>query len=410
MAYDGWLEVDDTEFVNLSRTAQLAEVLGIDTVWITPSSVAWIQTALGGVDYDDITEAPWYDASYPASAEFAGLVPLSMSGLDDSTLERTVTEYITDGGATGKGRNKTLPIVAGMAVIASTARGADYGARWMNRVLRGSGVQNFCSGYDLTYFRWPSRDGEAVQKAHRRDVAVTRAASVTRKRITDCSATWWVTFTWTASDPYEYGVAEPQFTALGGTVTGPGKNTSGSLSLVQTACPVFNYRPIYDPLYPALVDPPAVPDFYPAGWDITDGDSFTRYWTRLYPVEPTSLNLVPLLTLTTTTEARMVRVSIWPSESTTSDQCDPLFCAILTYLPTGSTIYIDGEQKACYAWDGVSPIVRRADSLVYGTDAVPLEWTAFNDPSGLLVTLDIFASIGGGGAVRAALSLIPRSD
>ena len=90
MAYDGWIEFNESELVNLSRTAQLAEALGIDTLWTEPESVEWIQDALGGVDYDVITEAPWYDSGLPASAEFAGIVPLSIAGLDDSTMEATI--------------------------------------------------------------------------------------------------------------------------------------------------------------------------------------------------------------------------------------------------------------------------------------------------------------------------------
>lgn len=420
MATDKWIEYDGQELVNLSRTAQLAEVLGIDVLWTDPASVAWIQAALGGTGYEVITNAPWYDEGHPASAEFAGIVPLSIVGLDDSTLEATTIEYITDGGASGKGRNKTLPIVANVVLVASTERGADYGKRWLDRALRSGGARTFCAGADLRYFQFDQGEGLPVPPmAHRRDVTLSRGTSVTRKRANSCSASWIVTYTWTANDPFEYGEEIPQFVNLGGPnpayPLGATPPTSfGSVPLTEQGCPAYDYTPIYDPLHPALVASPTAPDFYPAGWNLAGGMTFDRFWVRLSPVEPSAANLVPLVTLTTDVDARMVRVSIWPSDSEPDDFCDPLWVAIVTYLPAGLDFVIDGEQRASYVWPGSGP-VRRADSLVYSTGARPMQWTTFNDPIGLLVTLDIMDDTGsvdydGGGTVRAALSLIPKSD
>lgn len=408
MAYDGWLTYGGVELVNLSRTVQLAQTLGINTLAFTPEDVAWIETALGGTDYDDITEAPWYDSGVPASMEFAGIVSLGVPGLDDSTYEASTTEYISDGGNSNRGRNATLPLVASMALIASTDRGADFGNRWLARVLRGSGTRMFCSGSDLRYFQFVPSEGVTAVQAHRRDVSLTRAPSITRKRSGDCAVTWTLTFTWTANDPFEYGEEVAQFTTLGGSVTGPGVVSSGTLSLVETPCPVYDYTPIYDPLYPALVAPPTAPNFFPDGWGIEPGMSFDRSWVRLAPVEPSALNLVPMLTLSTSTEARTIRVSIWPGDADTDEQCDPLFAVVVTYLPISGAMYIDGEQQAAYVWDGVSPLVRRTDSLVYAPDASPVEWAGFNSPDGLLVALDTFTPAGD--FVRAGLSLIPKSD
>lgn len=418
MAYDGWLTYNGVELVNLSRTAQLAGELGIATVWQTPEETQWIEDALGGVDYSDITEAPWYDPGYPASMEFAGLVSLGFPGLDDSTLTSTPTEYITDGGHSGKPRSTTLAIVGSVAVIASTDRGAEFGKNWLNRVLRDTGARVFCSGADLRYFRYAGTDAIVPPVMHRRDVRMTRGTTVTRKRSVDCSVTWFVTFTLTAADPFEYSDEFPRVAELGSLtpVAPPGAPAlvdSGDTVMIEYTCPVWDYSPIYDPLYPALVPPPVAPDYYPAGWDIFPGMTFDRFWARVAPVEPTSENVVPVITLTTDTQARMVRVSIWDSVSDPTDQCDPLFSAVVAYLPSGVDFVIDGEQKASYVWDGVSPAVRRADSLVYAPDANPVQWTTFNDPTNLLVTLDIFSdSTGyeGDGTIRAAVSFVAKSD
>lgn len=411
MAYDGWLEFNGVELANVARTATLAPLLGIDTVWTTPEGVQWIPNTLGDSNYFDIEAAPWYDAGYPASGEFAGIMPLGVPGLDDSTLEAVTTEYTTDGGHSGKSRNATLSLVASVAIIASTHRGAEYGKRWLDRVLRGgSDSRTFCAGADLRYFRYAEEDAPIV---HRRDVRTTRGTSVTRKRSSDCSVTWLVTFTMTAGDPYEYGEPVPRLSELGGVVTGPGVISSGATTLVEESCPVYDYTPVYDPLYPALVAPPTAPDFYPEGWGIVEGMTFDRFWARIEPVEPSPLLMVPVVTLTTTLEARMVRFSVWPADADSSTQCDPLFSVIATYVPPGLDFVIDGEQRASYVWDGFSPVVRRTDSLVFGPDAEPVQWAAFNDNEDLLVTLDIFFDsdgLEGGGEVRAALDLVAKSD
>ncbi len=410
MASDKWLRYGGVELVNLSRTAQLSEALDIDVLLVDPIDVEWIEDALDGEDYGFIESAPWYDPGHEASMEFAGIVPLSIPGLDDSTLEATTTEYVTAGGSSGKARAKTLPLVASVAILASTERGADFGKRWLARVLAGGGAQDFCSGSELRYFQYTQADDQPVPpQAHRRDVSLSRGISVTRKRSSYCSAVWFVTFTWTANDPFEYGEEVPQFTGLGGAATGPSLASSGSLSMTEQECPVYDYSPIYDPLYPALVTPPTAPNFYPEGWTLLPGVDFTRFWARTNPVEPSTVGLVPVLTLTTSTEARMVRVSVWPSDADVAGFCDPLWEAVVSYLPPGADFIIDGEQEAAYAWDGVSPQIRRTDSLVYGAGADPVGWVSFNDPDGLLVTLDIMDGEGAG-TVRAALSLVPKSD
>lgn len=415
MAYDGYMLFNNVEVINLSRTAQLAVDMGIDVLWTDPDSVAWIQEALGGVDYDVISEAPWYDAGHPASAEFAGIVPLSISGLDDSTRESVTIEYVTDGGSSGKGRNKTLPVVGSVAVLASTPRGAKYGKSWLDKVLGSKSSTGFCTGAELRYFPYPPVGAEdPPAQVHRRNVSLTRAAVVTRKTNTDCSSVWMITFTWTANDPFEYGDEMAQFTGLGGAVTGSGVASSGSEALVETSCPVYDYSPLYDPLTPALVPPPSAPDFYPTDWALVEGATLDRSWVRINPIEPTALDVVPVLTLTADAPARYVRVSIFASDAEVFDLCDALWSAIVSYLPADMQFIIDGEPQVSYVWDGLSAGVRRSDSLVFGAGARPIQWTKFNDPGGLLVTLDVISGgsddYDGGGTVRAALSLVPKSD
>jgi len=393
MSYDGWVEFGGRELVNISRTAQLAATLGIDTVWTDPGSVQWIQDTLGGAGYDEIEFAPWYDDGYPASAEFAGFVPLSFSGLDDSTSESTPVEYVTDGGNAGRLRNGTLPIVASLVVVASTDRGAEYGKKYLDRILRGGDSGPYCYGETLRYFRYA---GDSAPIMHRRDVKQTRGCSVTRKSRNDCSSTWWVTFTLTAADPYEYGESTPWVLGLGnGSIPfGPGLISSGENDMTDVPCAEWDYTPVFDPLYPALVPPPEIPNFYPAGWTETSGRTFKRFSARMTPMEPSHLNVVPTIVVMASEEARMVRIGFWPHDADPSDNlCAPLFAVMLTYVPIDVTFTIDGEAKASYVQGTASTVEpkRRADSLVYSPDAKPVNWAAFNDDESILMTIDIFS-------------------
>lgn len=420
MAWDGYVTFGGAELFNTYRTAALAQDLGIDVVWPDPDDLEWIGAVSAGDD-TDITTAPWYDPGVPASMEFAGVLPLSIQGLDDSTLSSTPVEYITDGGNSGKPRNSTLAMVVSAAVIASTERGAEYGLRWLNRLLRGGSYDNqgsFCAGVDLRYFRYQGSSSDLPPFAHRRDVRLTRGSSVTRKRGTDCAVTWTLTFTLTAADPYEYGDTVPiidymDLDEYAIPAPGAGVIDDGSLVLVNESCPVYDYTPIYDPLYPALVPAPAPPNMLPDGWTISDGDTFERLWCTMHQFEPSYLDVVPILTMSTDVVARMVRVGIWAPGTHPNEQCNGLlFGFVVSYLPVGTTLYIDGEQQVAYAWDGSSS-VRRADSLVYSWSAGPVDWKAFQFEEGTMLTMDLFGdSDGFEGSVltKVGLSLVSKSD
>ena len=411
MAYDGWLKFGGVEIVNLSRTAQLAELRGISAVWLDSSSVDWIQTTLSGVGYDDVTEAPWFDPAAADSTEFAGVVPLSFPGLSDSTRASDTSEYLTDGGSVGRPRSGTLTIVASVAIAASTERGALYGLRWLNKVLSSggspSGASGACAGSRLDYF---VVDSAGSPVAHRNDVAMTRGVSVTKKHVGDCSAIYMATFTLTAGDPFEYSAPVPVVTELSATATtGPNILASGSVALVQQSCPIYDYSPIFDPALPALVPAPSAPDFLPAGWNNPIGATFDRFWAKVPAVSPTALGVVPVVKLHTEVDARMVRLSIWPGDSAVTEQCYPLWSSVATFVPNNSDFYIDGEMRASYVWDGGSPSVRRADSLTYSADAQPIRWVDFNDHDSLLIALDVFSDSGGSqgaGTVKAAVNLV----
>lgn len=390
MGYEGWVDYDGVEVVNHSRTVQLARAMGVSVLTLAPNKVNWIDALHGGPAYADITNAPWYDPNVAASQEFAGLFVLRIDGLDDSSMQSTPVEYITDGGHPGRPRNTTQSLVFDARIIAATERGAEFGKRWIARTLSQRKGGTFCNGADLTYFRLAESEGN--EKVHRRDVRLTRGLVISRKARRACSAVWSTTFTMTAGDPYEYGNEVPKITSLGADTgsTGPGVLASGALAGSYSSCPPSAYQPVFDPQFPAMVAAPTVPDFYPSGWDLTEGQPFRRKWARISTVEPDDLASVPILKLRSTEEARMVRVSIMDSMVAPGEQCDVLWSAVVTYLPANTDFYIDGESQVAYTYDGFSDFVQRADSLVYSAEAEPMRWPLLSDPANFLIALDIF--------------------
>lgn len=95
--------------------------------------------------------APWYDPDVPASAEFLGFLPLSIDGLDDSPLTRTVTNAITGGGALGPARVQPRTLTFTVLVVGTTCCGVDYGLQFLLEALQGC-TGNQCDGDCLSMY------------------------------------------------------------------------------------------------------------------------------------------------------------------------------------------------------------------------------------------------------------------
>lgn len=394
MAYDGYMLYDDVEIINLRRTALLSMELGVDSVRVTPESVSWIEPDTSDSVLGQVSNAPWYSAYDDASMEFAGIIPLSVVGLDDSSLTSTTTEYITDGGKTGTGRNATLPVVFSLALVALTARGVGYGRAWLEGVLR-DGARG-CAGEVLRYVTHEEADWDDPEVwKHRNDVRVTRGISTTRKRANPCSHIHIITFTMTAGDPFEYGDREEWVTNLRpfGAVNGPAGLPNPVVISNQVEnnelCPVYDYSPIYNPAYPALVPSPTAPNEFPLGWSVfrpgletLDDPSrhFHRRGIRTRAPSASVSGRVPVLRFTSDSDKTGVRFSIWPGGAEDDIKCGPLWSVSLPYLPGGDPLWIDGETQSVYV---VEPggVVRRADTLVFDTDtAGPIRWKTLREP------------------------------
>jgi len=105
----------------------LAIWLGRDSDWVLPE-----------MDED----CPWYDPSIPASAEFAGVWPMQVEGLDSTPLDRETIEGAVVGGSFGVDRIPPRVITVEAVLIARSPAGLRHGVEWLGSALRGSNCRD----------------------------------------------------------------------------------------------------------------------------------------------------------------------------------------------------------------------------------------------------------------------------
>lgn len=89
---------------------------------------------------DPDNPAPWWDPDVPESAQFAGFLALSIDGVDDSPMRRTVTNSVIGGGAIGPARALPRTMTVTGILLGATCCAVEYGLHWLSEALQG------CSG------------------------------------------------------------------------------------------------------------------------------------------------------------------------------------------------------------------------------------------------------------------------
>ena len=100
MGWEGYLVLDETEIINVTRTEAYALHGGADE-WFTPVyENDDLPTLLGHDPYTtpDMDIAPWYDEDDEDSIDFWGLYPIEVTGLDDSSRTSSPVDFTNDGG------------------------------------------------------------------------------------------------------------------------------------------------------------------------------------------------------------------------------------------------------------------------------------------------------------------------
>lgn len=235
--------------------------------------------------------------------------------------------------------------------------------------------------------------------------------------MSDGGQVWAVQFTGNAGTPYEFGsevevlrgfldpnVADP--------IVDPDVDYVADLEgfvYIDVDCEQPLWGPLYDPLCPALIAPPAPVDIALSCVTVPSN------WQRRQVVIPESVvplwdDMVPLITLRAVDgDLRTVRLRFYSDPYSTNDPtADPCsYCGdmLVTYVPYQGALVIDGITETIYV-DMPGGERRRADSLVVATDGKPFSWPKLSCGFGYVLTLD---------APRTQtppvvdLSLVPRS-
>lgn len=168
-----YLTLGDVEIANSARLDAYLESVGspLDSAGICGCET--LDAALVGDEPYTTPEedgAPWYDPDIPESGDFAGLMVLSVDGLDDHPMQREVTQSAAGGAALGPARVQPRTITLTGVLLGATCCAVDYGLRWLAQALA-DGTAAGCGGSRMTLYNCcPAEppDPEEFAAAHRR--------------------------------------------------------------------------------------------------------------------------------------------------------------------------------------------------------------------------------------------------
>ncbi|MFD8509723.1 hypothetical protein ACFV27_01055 [Streptomyces antimycoticus] len=196
MALDWYLNLGGVEIANHARLDAYLESVGspLDSVGVC-SCPTFTAELVGELPYTTPEQdaAPWWDPDVPESEEFAGLLVLSVEGLDEHPVKREVTNAVVGGGAIGPARALPRTITITGVLLGSTCCGVDYGLHWLAEALQGcAGGQ--CDGDCLTLYNCcppEEMEPEEFNARHRRSlrrVALVDGPRVISRAGTGCTA------------------------------------------------------------------------------------------------------------------------------------------------------------------------------------------------------------------------------
>lgn len=152
-----YLAVGENEIVNHARLqAYLANVGSpLDSGSQVCTCTNLTSAVLDDLPYttpDDVDNpAPWYDVDVPDSADFLGLMVLSMAGIDDYPVTRAVTAAVTGSGSVGPRRVKPRTITVTAVLLGLSCCGVEYGLHWLAEALQGCNG-GLCAGDCATLY------------------------------------------------------------------------------------------------------------------------------------------------------------------------------------------------------------------------------------------------------------------
>jgi hypothetical protein len=154
--YRGWARFAGNEIFNNHRLSDYAAhgfvPTGVEVKTCDECRELGEVNGEGGYNSPLVDQAPWFDPNDQASWEFAGILPLAITGLSDSTRTAAVTERISNGGTVSRGRYATRTIGVSALLLGATNSGVHAGMEWLTSVLAGSACDDgSCAGGELCF-------------------------------------------------------------------------------------------------------------------------------------------------------------------------------------------------------------------------------------------------------------------
>ena len=386
--FPGYMTINGTEILNSSRTKayvdSFAPSIGVKCTH------ALLRTALGHAAYVSPTAdaAPWYTANVPASAKFYGLIPMRIQGADDSTQKIETVELVSDGGVHVSPRHAVREIRVTAVAIALDDEGLAAGLAWLRDVLANDGCRDGvgCFGRTVKMFvSAPDTTGEAASMTRWfYNVEVEQGVKVTKELPSKAGAMVQIEFILAAGMPWQFTSETTVATlAMNGAsnFTDPGGENCSVATEAYT-----NF--ISDPFYTAIAPPPQAPNILPPNiLTITS-------WRRLTATIPAASAIrpgrpIPVITVVaSSTATQYIRLRFYRSDAGV-DGCDYVGEFLISYLPGGSTMTIDGRTKQVNVTLSSGAVVPGAH-LLYGSAGRPFAWPNMSCDYTYTMTADMF--------------------
>lgn len=186
MPLTDYLNIGGVEIVNSARLDAYLESVGSP---LTTAGACGCETLTADTIGDDPyttpweDDAPWWDPDVPESGDFAGLLVLSIEGMDERPVTRTVTGAVTGGAALGPGRAQPRTITVTGILLGATCCAVEYGLHWLGQALQGC-TGTGCGGDCLTVYQCcPAEDMDPEEFAARHRRTLRRVALVEGPRV-----------------------------------------------------------------------------------------------------------------------------------------------------------------------------------------------------------------------------------
>lgn len=401
MAHPGYMVLGDTELLNGARTQAYTRsfipdsgVKGCTVCYKTRQSAALSSRKTypgsfypglfpsgnlpGADDYiDPVTDsASWWQPERPDTADFYGIYPIKIEGMEDSTHTTDPLELTEGGAIIPPGYHAPREIrVTGM-MYAKTEPAMAEGWAWLRDVMDThrceSGVE--CAGRQMVFYEYcPSEgEGELAQRVADASRVMYRVEPLEGpilkkewRRPTYYAAK--IEFTLIAGVPWRYTLPLEV-----GALSGP---TTNQVAHVAYPIDEETIYPVLDPTYAQVSVPPLPPVLEPAAAPVPG--SWYRYSQEIgteYTRRPGSG--MARVRVTTDSVRRLLRMRFYGNERE-----DPLADVdgpgwdgefIVTYMPANSELIIDGALQRAQIY--ANGIVTPATHLLIGSDGRPFQW------------------------------------